>query len=122
MSAGLIALIVCVLVALLCVGFGGFRVATHVARLKKRLGGYEELPILELARATQRRVSAAERRVDSVPSLLARADAALEELGLARERLGVAGKTAVATIRALPAIVIDNLPALFATKVRTPES
>ena len=122
MSAGLVVLLGGILVAIACVAFGAVGVVSRGLRLKKRLEGYKRLPILDLLRATQARVSGAERRIDSVPALLARADAALGEFAAARLSLIESGKTTLATVRALPAIVIDNLPALFATKARTPES
>lgn len=118
MSVGLIVLTVCVVVALACVGLGVLRAAGDGLRLKKRIATYKRLPIFRLVAATQQRVADAERRLDGIPALLLRVNAASAELAAARDRVRAALVTAAGAIRFLPAFIIDNLPALFATKPR----
>jgi len=118
-SVGLIVLIACVAVALACIAFGVVRAAAGGLRLKKRFATYKRLPIFGLVQTTQQRVAEAERGLDSVPALLFRVDAALAEFALARDLLREALGTAVASLRTLPEFIIENLPALFATKART---
>ncbi len=67
--------------------------------LKARLEAYADLPLridIELAR---RRIALAERRIDTVPVLLARAGGAYRQIDVARGRIATMAATVVRVVR-----------------------
>jgi hypothetical protein len=70
-----------------CVALGFWRLIREGIALKKRLEAYADLPLrIDIALA-QRRIALAERRIETVPALVARADGAYRQIDLARRRV-----------------------------------
>ena len=122
MTAGVITLLVCLALALALVLVGVLRAVRDGLRLKKRVAAYRELPILGLVAATEGRIASAERSIDGLQVLALRVDAVFAEFDAARLRLRDAVLAARNTVRFLPEILIENLPAIFATRARTREN
>jgi hypothetical protein len=81
-----------------CVIFGFWRLVRAGLELKKRLDAYADLPLrIDIALA-QRRIALAERRIETVPVLVARADRAYRQIDLARQRVLLTGATLLRAI------------------------
>jgi hypothetical protein len=90
MSAELASLSVLVLgfvaaIALVVAGAG--RVVRDAKRLQRHVESYRSLPLGKTIELTQARVAYAARRADTIPSLIARAHAAITQIEEARVRL-----------------------------------
>ncbi len=96
--AGLWFLALFAALGLVCVVFGFLRLVRAGLELKNRLEAYADLPLrIDIALA-QRRIQIAERRIETVPVLVARADRAYRQIDLARQRVVLTGSTLLRAI------------------------
>gem|GEM_PF-2504539 len=81
------------ILGVVCVVVGLWRLARAGLALKNRLEAYADLPLrLDIALA-QRRIALAERRIETVPVLVSRADRAYRQIDSARQRVLLTGST-----------------------------
>ncbi len=76
-----------------CVAFGFWRLARAGIALKNRLEAYADLPLRVDIVLAQRRIGLAERRIETVPVLVARTERAYRQIDLARQRVLLTGST-----------------------------
>jgi hypothetical protein len=90
----------CFVLAIVLAAAGVITLARAGLALKKRIEAYRELPILrgDLER-TQLAIATAERRIDSVPFLAARARRAVGELDAVRRRNRLIALSLIAVVR-----------------------
>jgi hypothetical protein len=81
-----------------CVVVGFWRLARAGLALKNRLEGYADLPLRVDIALAQRRIALAERRIETVPVLVSRADRAYRQIDLARQRVLLTGSTLLRAI------------------------
>jgi hypothetical protein len=96
--AGLWFLALFAVLGVVCAIFGFWRLALAGLALKKRLETYADLPLRVDIVLAQRRIEIAERRIETVPVLVARADRAYRQIDLARQRILLTGTTLVRAI------------------------
>ena len=77
---GLYVLVLCLVLALMCVVVGTVLLVRSALRLKRHFESYGDLPLGKTLELTQARIDAALQRADSIPSTLRRAHAALTEM------------------------------------------
>ncbi len=95
---GLWCLALSVVLGVACVVVGFLRLARAGLALKNRLEAYADLPLRVDIALAQRRIALAERRVETVPVLLSRADRAYRQIDLARQRILLTGSTLIRAI------------------------
>ncbi len=108
MTASLIVLGVCFVVAIFLIVVGIVRVVQIGLVLKARVARYGDLPVFAAARIAQVRVARAAASAAGVPTLLDRAAAAVDRLTFARASVGASLATAIGLVRSLPEIVFGR--------------
>ena len=99
---GLLVLAGCAVIAIALVAAGIIRVVRETLALKRRVLAYADLPLREDFRLAGRRIALAERRIDTIPVLTARAERAVAEIDAARARIRLMGMMVVDRFRRRP--------------------
>jgi hypothetical protein len=81
------------ILGVVCLVVGFWRLVRAGIALKNRLDAYADLPLRVDIALAQRRIALAERRIETVPVLVARTDRAYRQIDLARQRLLLTGST-----------------------------